>query len=110
LGEKEQQEQDDAKKELEKIEENPPDSLEDFPDGKAKYLTMGGPEGESGYDDGATAKLGPSEVRHLEGGDVEVQGEKVDNPDEYKGDPIPGGPTDPDAPGVDEVDKGSRDS
>jgi hypothetical protein len=26
-----------------------------------------------------------------------VKGEKVDNPDDYKGDPIPGGPTDPEA-------------
>ena len=26
---------------------------------------------------------------------MEIEGEKVDNPDDYKGDPIPGGPTDP---------------
>ena len=27
-----------------------------------------------------------------------VDGEEVDDPDEYKGEPIPGGPSDPDAP------------
>jgi hypothetical protein len=30
---------------------------------------------------------------------VEVGGEEVDDPDEFKGEPIPGGPTDPDAAG-----------
>ena len=28
---------------------------------------------------------------------MEVGGEEVDDPDEFKGEPIPGGPTDPDA-------------
>ena len=37
-------------------------------------------------------------MRHHEDGSVTVDGEKVDNPDEYKGDPIPGGPTDPNTP------------
>ena len=45
-------------------------------------------------------KLGPSGVRHHEDGSVTVDGEEVDNPDEFKGDPIPGGPTDPNATGV----------
>ena len=31
---------------------------------------------------------------------MSIDGEKVDNPDEYKGDPIPGGPTDPNSPDV----------
>ena len=39
-------------------------------------------------------------MRHHEDGSVSVDGEKVDNPDEYKGEPIPGGPTDPNAPGI----------
>jgi hypothetical protein len=43
-------------------------------------------------------KLGPSEVRHESDGNVTVQGDEVDNPDEFKRDPIPGGPTDPEAP------------
>ncbi len=94
----EQEARDDAREEMKRVEENPPDKLEDWPGGKAKYMTMGGPEGESGYEEGPTAKLGPSSLRHHEGGDVSIEGEKVDNPDEYKGEPIPGGPTDPDAP------------
>ena len=36
-------------------------------------------------------------MRHHEDGSVEVGGEEVDDPDEFKGEPIPGGPTDPDA-------------
>src|ERR687895_1544721 len=84
---------------MEELEEgDPPEDLADWPGGKAKYQTYGGPEGETGYDEGATAKLGPSSLRHHEGGDVTIEGEKVDDPDEYKGEPIPGGPSDPDAP------------
>ena len=44
-------------------------------------------------------------LRHREDGQVEIDGEEVDDPSEYKGDPIPGGPTDPNATGPD-VDKG----
>ena len=95
----EEEEVEEAKKVMEEIEQgDPPDKLEDWPGGKAKYQTYGGPEGESGYDEGPTAKLGPSSLRHHEGGEVSIEGEKVDNPDEYKGEPIPGGPSDPDAP------------
>jgi len=66
---------------------------------KAKYQTYGGPDsGDGGYEDGATAKLGPSNLRHHEDGSVTVDGEQVDNPEDYKGEPIPGGPSDPDAP------------
>ena len=95
----EKQEVEDAKRQLEELEEgDPPEKLEDWPGGKAKYQTYGGPEGESGYDEGATSKLGPSSLRHHEDGSVSIEGEKVDDPDEYKGEPIPGGPSDPDAP------------
>lgn len=83
--------------EIKRLEEDPPDRLEDWPSGKAKYMTMGGPEGQSGYEEGPTSKLGPSELRYHEDGNVTVGGEPVDNPDEFKGDPIPGGPTDPTA-------------
>ena len=38
-----EQEQDEAKKEMEALEEgDPPENLEDWPDGKAKYETFGG--------------------------------------------------------------------
>ena len=41
-----EEEQDEAKKEMEQLEEgDPPENLEDWPDGKAKYETFGGPEG-----------------------------------------------------------------
>jgi hypothetical protein len=92
-----EEEQKEAEKEVAALEDDPPQNLEDWPDGDAKYKTFGGPEAESSYAEGATEKLGQSGVRHHEDGSVSVDGEKVDNPDDYKGDPIPGGPTDPEA-------------
>jgi hypothetical protein len=90
-----EQEMEQAKEEVQQLEEDPPDSLEDWPDGKAKYETFGGAEGDHSYDEGPEAKLGPDSVRHHEDGSVEVGGEQVDDPDEFRGEPIPGGPTDP---------------
>jgi hypothetical protein len=83
-----------AKEEIHRLEEgDPPEKLEDWPDGRAKYLTYGGPEGTAGYDEGPTAKLGPSSLEHHEDGSVSIEGEKVDNPEEYKADePVPGAP------------------
>lgn len=85
---------DKAKETIRELEENPPEKLEDWPDDEAKYETYGGPEGEHSYDEGPEAQLGPSDVRHHEDGTITVEGEEVDDPDELKGDPIPGGPTD----------------
>jgi hypothetical protein len=87
---------DKAKETIHELEENPPEKLEDWPEDESKYETFGGPEGEHSYDEGPEAQLGQSDVRHHEDGSVSVEGEKVDNPDEFKGDPIPGGPTDTD--------------
>jgi hypothetical protein len=90
-----QQEQDveEAKQELHDLEQgDPPEKLEDWPDGKAKYLTYGGPEGTEGYDEGPTRKLGPSSLEHHEDGSVTIEGEPVDDPERYKTDPIPGAP------------------
>jgi hypothetical protein len=84
-----------AKKKVEELEENPPEKLEDWPDDAAKYETFGGAEGNEGYEESVTSKLGPSSLRYREDGKVEIEGDEVDNPDEYKGEPIPGGPTDP---------------
>jgi hypothetical protein len=89
-----EKEREEAKEEMKELEEDPPDKLEDWPDGAAKYETFGGPEGEHSYHEGPEEKLGPSSLRHQEDGGVEIEGEAVDDPDEYKGDPIPGGPTD----------------
>jgi hypothetical protein len=102
-----------AKQKIKELEENPPEKLEDWPDDMAKYETFGGPEGEHSYDEGPEAKMGPADVRHHEGGEVTVEGEEVD-PEKYKGEPIPGGPTDPNAPKVagekDLTEKGDRES
>src|SRR3954453_13621606 len=88
-----------AKEKMQKVEENPPEKLEDWPDDAAKYQTFGGSEdGESTYDEQHEEALGEHSVRHFEDGKVEVKGEEAENPDEYKGEPIPGGPPDPGAP------------
>jgi hypothetical protein len=87
-----------AQEKMKELEEDPPEKLEDWPTDEAKYTTFGGPEGDHSYEEGPEKKMGPSEVRHHEDGSVSVAGEKVDDPEEYKGEPIPGGPTDPDAP------------
>jgi len=94
---------------LKDLEDDPPKDLKDWPDDERKYETFGGGEGDHGYEEGPEKNLGPSGLRHLEDGSVEIDGEKVDNPDEYKGDPIPGGPTDPNAPGVSGEDKNEDD-
>jgi hypothetical protein len=89
------EQEDEAVETVKKLEEDPPEKLEDWPDDKAKYQTFGGAEGEESYEESVTSKLGPSSLRHRDDGSVEIEGEKVDDPEQYKGDPIPGGPTDP---------------
>jgi hypothetical protein len=95
-----EEEREQARDKVRELEEgDPPADLEDWPDDAAKYETFGGPEGEHGYHEGPEEeKLGPSSLRHREDGSVTIAGDEVDDPDEYKSDPIPGGPTDPDAP------------
>ena len=95
-----EEEREQAKEKMKELEENPPEKLEDWPDDAAKFETFGGPDGDQSYDEAVTSKLGPSSLRHHEDGSVTIEGEKVDNPDEYKGEPIPGGPTDPNSPDV----------
>ena len=96
-----EEEYEQAKQEIKQLEEEgPPENLEDWPEGKAKYETFGGPEGDHGYHEGPEEKLGPSSLRHHEDGNVSVEGDEVDDPEEYKGEPIPGGPTDPDTPNL----------
>ena len=91
MGEKDAR--DKAKEKIRELEKDPPEKLEDWPDDEAKYETFGGPEGDHSYDEGPESKLGDSDVRHHEDGSVTKEGEEVD-PEDYKGDPIPGGPTD----------------
>src|SRR5256714_7551680 len=94
------EEEEKAKEKVKELEEDPPEKLEDWPDDKAKYETFGGAEGNEGYEESVTSKVGPSSLRYREDGGVEIEGEEVDDPDEYKADPIPGGPTDPRMKGV----------
>ena len=95
---KEEEEREEAKETVKKLEEEgAPDKLEDWPSDKAKYETFGGPEGEHSYHEGPEEEqLGPSSLRHHEDGKVSIEGEAVDDADEYKSEPIPGGPTDTD--------------
>ena len=93
---KEEEEREEAKEKVKKLEEEgAPDNLEDWPSDKAKYETFGGPEGTHSYHEGPEEEqLGPSSLRHHEDGKVSIAGQEVDDPDEYKSEPIPGGPTD----------------
>ena len=65
-------------------EDEPPSDLSEWPDDEAKYITYGGGEGDHGYDEGPEKKLGPSSLERHEDGSVTIDGEEVDNPDEYK--------------------------
>ena len=96
---KEEKEREEAKETVKKLEEEgAPDRLEDWPSDKAKYETFGGPEGEHSYHEGPEEEqLGPSSLRHHEDGKVSIAGDEVDEPDDYKSEPIPGGPTDEDS-------------
>src|SRR5437588_6376678 len=94
------EEEEQAKQKVKDLEDDPPEKLEDWPDDKAKYETFGGAEGDEGYEESVTSKLGPSSLRYREDGGVEIEGEEVDDPDKYKAEPIPGGPTDPRMKGV----------
>ena len=65
-------------------EDEPPKDLKDWPDDEAKYITYGGGEGDHGYDEGPEKKLGPSSLERHEDGSITIEGEEVDNPDDYK--------------------------
>lgn len=92
-------ENEDAREEMKELEgrDEVPSDLEEWPSGRAKNLTFGS-AGDEPYGEGATAKLGPASVEHQEDGSVTVGGEKVDDPENYKGDPIPD-PRDASIPG-----------
>jgi hypothetical protein len=90
LARKKEEESEQAQKEMKELEEGDlPTDLEGWPSGPAKYETYGADD--DAYGEGATAKLGPADLKRRSDGSVEVDGEKVDNPDDYKGEPIKGG-------------------
>jgi hypothetical protein len=66
--------------------DEPPTDLKEWPDDEAKYITYGGGEGDHGYDEGPEKKLGPSSLERHEDGTITIEGEEVDNPDDYKHD------------------------
>jgi hypothetical protein len=74
---------------MKELEEDPPEKLEDWPKERdLRMQTFGGREGTHGYDEGIEQKLGPSDLRHHEDGSVTIEGEEVDDPEQYKGEPI----------------------
>ena len=73
----------------------PPMDLKDWPSGPAKYLTYGSNAENEIYGEGLTANLGPANLRRFADGSIAIDGEQVDNPDDYRGEPLLGGPTDP---------------
>jgi hypothetical protein len=75
----------DKMREMEEADD-PPTDLKEWPDDEAKYVTYGGGEGDHGYDEGPETKLGPSSLERHEDGSVTIEGEEVDNPDDYKTD------------------------
>jgi hypothetical protein len=96
MAERTQPDQQDLERRMAELEKDPPKRPEDWPDDRdMRNATFGGPEGDHGYEEGPEAKLGPSGLRHHEDGRVSIDGEFVDDPSQYKGEPIPGGPTDP---------------
>ena len=96
---KEEKDREEAKEKIQKLEEEgAPDNIEDWPSDKAKYETFGGAEGDHSYHEGPEEEqLGPSSLRHHEDDTVTIAGDEVDNPEDYKSEPIPGGPTDEDS-------------
>jgi hypothetical protein len=92
-----EKENEQAAEEMRELEAgDPPTSLDDWPDGPAKYLTYGSGEDEA-YGAGVTAKLGPANLERNGDGSIVIDGDKVDNPEDYKAEPLEGGPTDPNA-------------
>jgi hypothetical protein len=87
LARKKDEEREQAKDEIAKLENGDmPSDLDDWPSGPAKYETFG--MDDDAYGEGATAKLGPANLERHKDGSVSIDGEKVDNPDDYKGEPI----------------------
>ena len=87
-----------AQKKIEELQDmdEPPSKLEDWPEDQAKYVTFGGPEGEHSYSEGPEEKLGKANLERRADGSVLIEGEEVENPDDYKDEPVAGGMTDPD--------------
>jgi hypothetical protein len=91
LAQEKEEETEQAQNEMQELEgsNDLPQNPSDWPSGPAKYETFG--KDDAAYGDGATEKLGPSNLERHADGSVSIDGEKVENPDDYKGEPIAGG-------------------
>ena len=94
LAREKEEESDKAQERMKELEEGDlPSDLSEWPSDAAKYETFG--TDDDAYGEGATAKLGPANLERHSDGSISIDGKKVDNPDDYKGEPIAGGlPTD----------------
>ena len=88
LAQEKEEETEQAEKEMQELEgsDDLPQDMADWPSGPAKYETFG--KDDASYGDGVTAKLGPAGLERHADGSVSIDGKKVDNPDDYKGEPI----------------------
>ena len=88
LAQEKEEETEQAQKEMAELEDSDdlPQDPSDWPSGPAKYETFG--KDDAAYGDGATEKLGPPNLQRHEDGSVTIDGKPVDNPDDYKGEPI----------------------
>jgi hypothetical protein len=88
LAQEKEEETEQAEQEMQELENSDdlPQEPSDWPSGPAKYETFG--KDDAAYGDGATEKLGPANLQRHEDGSVSIDGKKVDNPDDYKGEPI----------------------
>jgi hypothetical protein len=88
LAQEKEEETEQAEKEMAELEDSDdlPQDPSDWPSGPAKYETFG--KDDASYGEGATAKLGPANLERHADGSITIDGEKVDNPDDYKGEPI----------------------
>ena len=94
LAREKEDESEKAQERVRELEEGElPSDLSEWPSDAAKYETFG--TDDDAYGEGATAKLGPANLERHKDGSISIDGKKVDNPDDYKGEPIAGGlPTD----------------
>jgi hypothetical protein len=88
LAREKEEQSEQAQKEMQELEQSDelPQDTSDWPSGPAKYETFG--KEDAAYGDGATEKLGPANLERHADGSVSIDGEKVDNPEDYKGEPI----------------------
>ncbi len=90
LAREKEDESEQAQERIKELEDGDlPSDLSEWPSDAAKYETFG--TDDDAYGEGVTAKLGPANLERHKDGSISIDGKKVDNPDDYKGEPIAGG-------------------